>query len=238
MLECRGLALLRGPLALVRKQIVRWWAFRTGFSFFFSAAARGTAMSDDPSFDDLIQRVRQGDPAAAESLVRRFEPQVRRVVRLRLEHSPLQRHLDSVDVCQSVLASFFVRAALGQYDLDSPEALVRLLTAMARNKLADQARRLQGLPRDPVEGRAGAGDVAAAADAAASPSRVVAGRELLAAVRARLRPDELLLAERRAEGRAWADVGAELGESPEALRKRLERALARVAREVGLEEEP
>jgi len=195
-------------------------------------------MSDEASFDDLIRRVRLGDSAAAEAVVRRFEAQVRRVVRLRLEHSPLRRHLDSVDICQSVLASFFVRAALGQYDLDSPEGLVRLLSAMARNKLADQARRRQGLPRDPVEGRAGSGDIAAAADEAASPSRIVASRDLLDAVRARLRPDEYLLARQRAEGRAWLDIAAEMGESPEALRKRLERALARVAGELGLEEQP
>jgi RNA polymerase sigma-70 factor (ECF subfamily) len=195
-------------------------------------------MSDDPSFDDLVRRVRLGEPAAAETLVRRFEPQVRRVVRLRLEHSPLQRHVDSGDICQSVLASFFVRAALGQYDLDSPEGLVRLLTAMARNKLTDQARRRQGLPRDPVEARGGAGDVADAADLAASPSRVVADRDLLDAVRARLRPDERRLAEQRAEGRAWVDIAAEVGESAEALRKRLERALARVAHELRLDEEP
>jgi RNA polymerase sigma-70 factor (ECF subfamily) len=195
-------------------------------------------MSDDPSFDDLVRRVRLGDPAAAETLVRRFEAQVRRVVRLRLEHSPLRRHVDSVDICQSVLASFFVRAALGQYELDSPEGLVRLLTTMARNKLADQARRRQGMPRDPVEARGGAGDVADAVDAAATPSRIAANRDLLEAVRARLRPDELVLAEQRAAGRAWADIAAEMGESPDALRKRLERALARVAREVGLEEQP
>jgi RNA polymerase sigma-70 factor (ECF subfamily) len=193
-------------------------------------------MPDDTAFEDLVGRVRRGDAAAAEVLVRRYEPQVRRVIRLRLGHSPLRRHLDSADVCQSVLASFFVRAALGQYDLDSPAGLVRLLTAMARNKLADQARRRQGVPRDPVEGRAGAGDLAKAADNQPGPSRIVAGRDLLEAVRARLQDDERLLAERRAEGRAWADIAAEMGGSPEALRKRLERALARVAREVGLEE--
>ena len=94
------------------------------------------------------------------------------------------------------------------------------------------------MPRDPVEARGGAGDVADAVDAAATTSRVVANRDLLEAVRARLRPDELVLVEQRAAGRAWADIAAEMGESPDALRKRLERALARVAREVGLEDHP
>ncbi len=39
-----------------------------------------------------------------------------REVRLHLEDSRLSRSLDSVDVSQSVLASFFVRAAAGEYD--------------------------------------------------------------------------------------------------------------------------
>jgi hypothetical protein len=32
-----------------------------------------------------------------------------------------------MDVCQSVLMSFFVRAASGQFDLDRPEDLARVL---------------------------------------------------------------------------------------------------------------
>jgi hypothetical protein len=54
--------------------------------------------------------------------------------------------------------------------------------------------------------------------------------------REKLQPDELLLADRRAEGREWNDLAAELGENGEALRKRLRRAVDRVARELGLEE--
>ena len=40
-----------------------------------------------------------------------------------------------MDICQSVLGSFFVRAATGQYKLETPEHLLKLLTTMARNKL-------------------------------------------------------------------------------------------------------
>ena len=42
-------------------------------------------------------------------------------MRIHLRDVRLRRVLDSTDICQSVLASFFVRAALGQYDLDTPE---------------------------------------------------------------------------------------------------------------------
>ena len=47
---------------------------------------------------------------------------------------------DSMDICQSVLASFFVRAAVGQFDLNEPGQVVQLLVAMAQNKLAQEAR--------------------------------------------------------------------------------------------------
>ena len=40
-----------------------------------------------------------------------------------------------------MLASFFVRAALGQYRLDTAEDLVKLLATMVRNKVVDKRRR-------------------------------------------------------------------------------------------------
>ena len=99
------------------------------------------SQSEASDFDDLIRRVRAGDEAAAAGLVRRYEPAIRRAVRIRLADTRLARAFDSMDVCQSVLASFFVRAALGQYELDTPDQLLRLLATITRNKLADQARK-------------------------------------------------------------------------------------------------
>src|SRR4029453_16591416 len=105
-------------------------------------------MADAISFTDFVRRIRAGDDAAAEELVRRYEPLIRREVRLRIEDERLNRAFDSVDVCQSVLASFFVRAATGEYDLEGPDQLVRLLVTMARNKLASKARHEHRQRRD------------------------------------------------------------------------------------------
>jgi RNA polymerase sigma-70 factor (ECF subfamily) len=80
-------------------------------------------MTPDHSFHDLVRRVRSGDDAAAAKLVRHYGPALRRAVRTRLTDPELRRLLDSMDICQSVLASFFVRAA-GQYDLH-PDLPVR-----------------------------------------------------------------------------------------------------------------
>src|SRR5262245_34268153 len=91
-------------------------------------------------FDDFIRRIRAGDDRAAEELVRKFEPLIRRAVRVRIKSRRLNRVFDSMDVCQSVLASFFVRAASGAYELEQPNQLVNLLVTMATNKLASRSR--------------------------------------------------------------------------------------------------
>jgi RNA polymerase sigma factor (sigma-70 family) len=193
-------------------------------------------MPDETPFQELIARLRTGDGAAAEELVRRYEPAIRRVVRLRLTDTRLRRAFDSMDVCQSVLASFFVRAALGQYDLGSPDQLLKLLAQMARHKVTDHMRHERAERRDLARlvGDAEAAGAVAAGDA--SPSRQVAGKELLLEVRKRLSAEEAELADLRAQGREWADIGRERDESPEALRKRLARGLDRVAQQLGLDE--
>src|SRR4051812_1304294 len=105
-------------------------------------------MADAPDFAEFLRRIRAGDEQAAAELVRRYEPIVRREVRLRLADAGLGRVVDSVDICQSALGSFFVRAAAGQYDLDQPAQLLGLLVAMARNKLAAAARKQRAQRRD------------------------------------------------------------------------------------------
>jgi hypothetical protein len=66
----------------------------------------------------------------------------------------------------------------------------------------------------------------------------VAGAELLQEFRRRLSTDERQLAEKRAAGLGWSEIAAERGESPEALRKQLARAIDRVSQELGLEGAP
>jgi RNA polymerase sigma-70 factor (ECF subfamily) len=188
------------------------------------------------SFLELIRRVRVGDQAAATELVRRYEAAVRRVVRVQLRDPRLRRILDSLDISQAVLASFFVRAASGQYHLDRPEQLFQLLVMMARNKLASQARQPYVVRRvtqffDP--GSAGPAEVVAPGP---GPGQHADWRDLLQEVRHRLSDEERRLADCRAQSQTWEDIAAELGGSPEALRKKLARALDRVSHQLGLDD--
>lgn len=192
-------------------------------------------MSDDVTFADLISRVRRGDDLAAGELVRRYEPAIRRAVRFRLTDPRLRRTCDSMDVCQSVLMSFFVRAASGQYDLDTPEQLLRLLTTMARNKLLNQARMQQAARRDH---RLATDDIADhdPVEPGAGPSRQAEAREMLQEVHKRLAPDELRLVELRNQGHDWNAIAELVGGNAPALRQKLHRALARLSKEFDLED--
>jgi DNA-directed RNA polymerase specialized sigma24 family protein len=190
------------------------------------------------AFTELMSRVRVGDADAAAELVRHFEPDIRLEarVRLRVQDGRVRRLFDSVDITQSVLASFFTGVAAGRLRTESPQQLQALLVTMTRRKLLNQvrdqrrqrrdARRLQPLDASP--------DLAAPGE---TPSQVVAGRELLGEVRRRLTDEERGLVDRRGQDCPWADIAAELGGTADGRRKQLERAFARVARELGLEEE-
>jgi RNA polymerase sigma-70 factor (ECF subfamily) len=190
-------------------------------------------MSEE-TFNELIDRIRAGEERAATDLVRRYEPEIRREVRFLLRDPFLRRAFDSMDVCQSVMGSFFVRAALGEYDLSRPEDLIRLLISMTRNKVVDATRRQRAQRRD--HRRATSLEAVDLAASTPSPSKIAEGRELLAAFRDRLSEEERQLADLRSQGREWADVAREVGGTADGRRKQLTRAIARVARELGLDE--
>lgn len=198
-------------------------------------------MSDEPSFTDLLRRVRSGDERAAGEMVRLYEPAIRREVRRRLTDARLRRVLDASDVCQLVMKSFFVRAALGQYELDGPAQLLALLARMARNKLGDEAKKerreqrggklLQApLPQDGERGEV------RLPGREADPAEQTAAADLLRQAMGRFADEERRVVELKAQGCLWPEIAARLGGTPEARRKQYGRAVERVARELGLDE--
>ena len=188
-------------------------------------------------FSEFLRRVRAGDGLAAEELVRRHEAEIRLEVRtrLRLQDARLRRVFDSMDICQSVLASFFVRAAVGEFDLEEPRQLVHLLVGMARNKLADRVKHHQRQRRDVrrVQGLDPGAEPTIRADE--TPSQLVAGRELLQKFRDRMTEEERRLADLRSNGLDWIAVADALGGTPEGRRKQLSRAIVRIEHQLGLD---
>jgi RNA polymerase sigma-70 factor (ECF subfamily) len=192
-------------------------------------------VDEDVSLGDLVVRVRAGDEQAATDLVRRVETALSRCVRVWLRDPRVRRRFDSTDVCQSVLMNFFLRLDLGQYQLTSSEDLLKLLRAMARNKFLSLVERESAGKRDVRRDDGRAPTELGLADDGTSPSFHVMVEELSEKARQRLDPDERRLVELRKQERTWDEIGAELRLTPEAARKKHDRAVERVARALGLE---
>ena len=192
---------------------------------------------DQQQFDDLIARVRAGDQSAATELVKVYEPEIRRDVRLRLANSQLRRTLDSTDICQSIFGNFFVRATLGQFDFERPEALLGLLARMAKNKLIDRQRR-ETAQQPNGSAKMVYGEIAGELHPKSptqSPSSEVAANDLQARIESSLSEDELKIAKMRRDGFSWDEISEEFGETTDALRKRLTRAGDRILSELDLD---
>jgi DNA-directed RNA polymerase specialized sigma24 family protein len=189
------------------------------------------------TFPQWLERVQAGDPDAAAEFVGLFEPRLLGAVRNRLAHFRLGHVVDERDICQTVFSSFFGRATSSRFTLASLEQLDALLMRMARNRVHDEVRRhrarrrdsrrmTQAVKYDPFEHLAATEP---------TPSKVAAGHELLEEIRRRFTDEERLLLDERASGRDWATIAGRQGGQPEALRKKLNRAIHRVLRQLQIE---
>jgi DNA-directed RNA polymerase specialized sigma24 family protein len=185
-------------------------------------------MSQPEGFQELIRLARAGDEAASARLAQDFEPLIRRFVRFRMrgrsDQDRLRPELDSADICQSVLKSLFMGLRDGRFELGRPEQLQKLLAAMVRFKVAAKARRLGVNLRDVLDLQAPLNR----ADSAPAPEKVVDDRDLLETILKRFEEDELDLLVRRLDDQPWTEIATTVGGTPEALRKKLARALERV----------
>jgi RNA polymerase sigma factor (sigma-70 family) len=206
-------------------------------------------MTTPASFEELIRRLRGEEGPAREELLRGFEPAIRRVAR-RLLQRRLRPLLSTADVVQSVLRSFLADVAAGKFAEDDPnrpgegaERLEKLLKQMARNKVADYARRQQADKRGGKMANAGPVVDELAECGRPSPEQEALRKEeaeqarlLARQVLEALSPEENLLWLLKEQGRGWAAIAAEVGGTAEGCRKKLERGLGRAARRLGLKD--
>ena len=111
-----------------------------------SATARLRGL--DETMSSFAELLRSACDAATTTrrtdIFRTYEPHVKRLVRHLIRIEAIRPIADPSDVCQSVMASFFIRAALGEDHITKPEQLMSLLKRMARNKVVDLRRVLIG----------------------------------------------------------------------------------------------
>ena len=189
----------------------------------------GSPMSPEDTFRSLIERVRASEPDAATELAQMFEPFIRRYARFAMRSAAItarSARLGTSDICQSVLASLFVRLKEGRFELHDPEQLEGLLRVMSRFKIATEGRKLSVILRELLDGDSPPDQT----DPGPSPEKRVDDQDLADAILKHFADEEIDLLQRRLDGKTWPEIAEALSTNEDAARKKLTRAIERVRR--------
>jgi RNA polymerase sigma factor (sigma-70 family) len=175
-------------------------------------------------------------PGAEAELWQTHERALLRAARYHLATAALGPAVSAQDVFNSVFKSLFADLAAGKFVFDTPAQVAALLNKMARDRVVSLRRKEETLKRGGGRHVERPDDEGAFIDPGPSPSELLITHELLEEAQRLLSPEEFRLLTLSYQGLSWAEVAARLGGSPEALRQRACRALARVRRQLGTQE--
>jgi len=178
-------------------------------------------MPDEPSFDELLARLRQGDPSAAAAIYNRFGQRLIALARCRLDQR-LRQKVDPEDVVQSAFKSFFPRHAAGQYDgydLGDWENLWGLLVVITLRKCSRKVDHFFGPKHDlrrevrpsaPQDSSASDWDLLAAGP---TPAEEVQLADLVEEILSGLDSREQLVVQMRLQGYTAAEIAVQIERS-------------------------
>jgi RNA polymerase sigma-70 factor (ECF subfamily) len=179
---------------------------------------------DDVDLAELIARARAGDETAASDLLRRFEGEVRIVVRGKLPRA-LRAQFDSMDLVQSVWKSVLTEGGPELPRFHDARHFMGFLAGVARNKVYEKHRRRTTRKYDigreePLYVRRGDREVPREITATdPSPSEDAQAGDRLALMLEGLSPLERRMVELRRSGLTHEEVAEELGVHESAVRR-------------------
>jgi RNA polymerase sigma factor (sigma-70 family) len=187
-------------------------------------------MSPDP-LDLLLQRLSNGDLAAAEQVVLAYEPYLRMVVRHSLPDR-LRAKFDSADVVQSVWVHLLHGLRRAAWEFPDKAHLLALLVTITRRRLASRFRHHQtALER---EERAGAALEALPEQRQPQPPEVAQAEELWRQLLEMCPATHRELLHLKRQGLALEEIALRTGLHEGSVR----RILRRLARRLALKEQP
>jgi RNA polymerase sigma factor (sigma-70 family) len=186
-------------------------------------------MSEPRSDPSLVGLWRTGDEQAAQQL---FERYADRLLRLASRHlsQRMARRVDPEDIVHSVFRTFFVRARDGQFTVEGPDDLGKLLTRMTLIKVLRQVQRHRAARRDvTAEAEPGPDADDPAANVLArepGPEVMHAFLDQLTHFLTRLSPQERQILELKLDGYSSAEIAEKLGSYERKVNRVLERIRA------------
>lgn len=187
----------------------------------------------------LLERIQARDREALELLLERIQPKIQRWIRK--ERGQLIRSKwDTLDLSQDVALELFLY--LPRIGRANSKVLESILYRMIQNTLRDKHDQLMALRRRVTREQPLAGesplDLDRPVEQVETPSEVAERREEKAWVRLALpllqAEDEELIIRVKMNQESYVEIGEQEGSSPDAVRMRCNRAMARLTRLVGL----
>ncbi len=168
----------------------------------------------------LVARWREGDDVAASQIFHRYCSRLETLIAARLDKR-LASRVAAEDIVQSVFRSFFARTREGQFSVQQPGDLWRLLFSMAMKRTMRQVEYHTASKRAlDREQRWLAGDVEAMSHDP-GPEEAAALTEIVEQLFAKLEPLPRQVAQLRLEGNTLEEISSQIGRSQRTVRRLL-----------------
>lgn len=170
---------------------------------------------------------------------RQFGEQFRRRARTRLRQYGLTGQAESMDICNDVMVDLARRQeqADGDGNRITPDDVLGYVMRAIDNQVVDTFRTLARQCRDFRRNDATPVDDMQVTVKATTPSQVALRQEIITRVRATLGPADAKIVDMMLENRDWQEIGAAIGIQPDTARMRVRRALDRIKRDLGINDE-
>lgn len=179
----------------------------------------------NPTIDTLLGRMRAGDAAAADQLVRELEPFLRALVRRRLPDR-VRGRFDSADIVQSAWASLLDGLREGRWEFPDAVRFRAFLTRVVLCRLYDRSRqaRTQTDRERPLHGLAE--EIPGGEPRPSEHAQAASAWEALAAA---CPPEYRAVLDLRRLGFSCEEIGERTGRHPGSVRRALRHLARRVA---------
>jgi RNA polymerase sigma-70 factor (ECF subfamily) len=185
----------------------------------------GSAAVDDDDLAGLVERVKAGDADAIREFVRRFEDEVRAMVRGRLPQV-LRSQFDSMDFVQAIWESVLIKDGQDLNQFTNAQHVRAFLAGVARNKVYEEHRkrtrtRRYNLKREePLYIRRGDREQPRELQSPdPTPSQDAQVRDRFAQIVAGRTPKEVEVIELRRQGLTYEEIAARTGIGERSVRR-------------------
>jgi RNA polymerase sigma factor (sigma-70 family) len=183
-------------------------------------------MNDD-SLANVVEKLSQGDNAAAEKVFRAYEPFLRQVVRRQLRAN-LRAKFDSEDIVQSVWSDLLRGFRESAWSFSDTERLKAFLVTATCHRFLDRARRHRTATKMEVTGAARVRAVETVPSRQPRPSQVLQADDLWQRMLAECRPAHRELLQLKRDGLTIVEIASRTGLHEDSIRRILRDLACRI----------